>query len=507
MKLLLPSILALIVVRLWLMPLGSSFWLDEMVTVFVVHNGAGHASLKIAPQVSESIYYVVAGAFARIFGSSEIAYRGVSVLAMGATLYFVFRLAMRLINPQAGWFAVVACLALRGIDYQASDARPYAFGTCVAACSLWLLVRWLDSGRFWDGLYFVAVASLLWRIHLIYWPFYAIYVGYTISRLLRGETRVGMRQAVLFFALMVVFLVPVATSALALYDQAGAHVVAAAPSFRDLINALKLGLVAGTWTIAFVLVRWQRWPQNERSAGSRSALLLVVGWWLCQPLCLFAFSWITGNSVFVPRYLFIALPGAALMATMAAAPFLPLALWRPVSLVLGVGVLVVLGQWSRVWPVHQNSDWRGAAAGIQRLGIPELPVICPSPFIEARAPAWSPSYPLPGFLYAHLSVYPISGRIYPFPFDTSPEAESYAAQLTRETLAGSKRFLIYGWNQNVWFWRDWFAARPELSGWSQRRLGAFGDVEAILFEIGDGALQSQSSQSKPVFERTAPAVF
>src|SRR5579871_3780805 len=172
------------------------------------------------------------------------------------------------------------------------------------------------------------------------------------------------------------------------------------------------------------------------------------------------------------------------MATMAAAPFLPAALWRPVSLVLGVGILGFLGQWSRVWPVHQNSDWRGAAAAIQRLGdAPDLPVICPSPFIEARAPAWTPSYALPGFLYAHLSVYPISGKSYPFPFNTSPEAESYAAQLSRETLAGSKRFLIYGWNQNVWFWRDWFAGRPELSGWGQRRLGEFGDVEAILFEI------------------------
>ena len=74
LNLLLPSILALIVVRLWLMPLPSSFWIDEMATVFVVHNGAKDASLQVAPPVAQSIYYVLPGMLARLFGNSEVAY-------------------------------------------------------------------------------------------------------------------------------------------------------------------------------------------------------------------------------------------------------------------------------------------------------------------------------------------------------------------------------------------------------------------------------------------------
>ena len=492
LKLLLPFIVVLIVIRLWLMPLTSSFWIDEIATVFVVHSGAHDASLKVAPQVGQSIYYALPGILERIFGTSEISYRLVSLLAMAATLYFVFRLAVRLIHPQAGWFAVLACLALRGFNYQAADARPYAVGTCVAAGSLVLLVRWLDSGHLWDGLYFAVAASLLWRVHLIYWPFYGVYFAYTIARLLKRETNVAWRHAALVFALLGLSLLPVAASALALNRQAGAHVVAAVPSFNDLASAVKLGLIAGSCTLAVMGARWFRWPPNPESVCSGSALLLILVWWLCQPVCLFGFSWITGNSVFLPRYMFIALPGAALMATVAAAPFLPAAQWRPVSIVLGAAILLFLGQWGHLWPVHQNSDWRAAAAGIQKLGIDaEVPVICPSPFIEARAPEWNPDYALPGFLYAHLSVYPIPGKIYPFPFQTSPEAEKFAVRLSRDTLAGSKRFVIYGWNQNVWFWRDLFAARPELSGWTKRRLGSFGDVEAIVFEMRDSTLVRQ----------------
>jgi len=483
LNLLLPCILALIVIRLWLMPLPSSFWIDEMATVFVVHNGAKDASLQVAPQVAQSIYYFLPGIVDRFFGNSEVAYRIPSVLAMAATLFFVFRLVVRFIHPEAGWFAVFACLSLRGINYQAADARPYALGTCVAAGSLVLLIRWLDSGRLWDGLLFVAAASLLWRVHLVYWPFFGVYVAYTIARMARVETKVGMRQAALIFALLGALLLPVALSALALNRHASAHVIGPVPSLNDLTTEIKLGLIAGSCTLAVLAARWFGWPQNPESVCSGSALLLILCWWLFQPLCLFGFSWITDNSVFVPRYLFIALPGAALMATAIAAPFLPTVQWRRVSVVLGAGILLFLGQWGRFWPVHEKSGWKAAAGRIQELGLgTEAPVICPSPFVEARPPAWRPDYPLPGFLYAHLSVYPIQGKIYPFPFETSPEAEKYAARLSRDTLAGSKRFVIYGGDHNVWYWREWFAARPELSGWRQKRLGPFGDVDVVLFE-------------------------
>jgi hypothetical protein len=47
--LLLAVLLAACIVRFWLMPLPTSFWVDEMVTAFVIHYGAGHPSLTVAP--------------------------------------------------------------------------------------------------------------------------------------------------------------------------------------------------------------------------------------------------------------------------------------------------------------------------------------------------------------------------------------------------------------------------------------------------------------------------
>ena len=82
LDLLLLLILACCIVRLWIMPLGSSLWVDEMGTYFVVHRGANDPSLQIAPQVAASIYYVLPKVAEKIAGFSEVSYRFFSLLAM-----------------------------------------------------------------------------------------------------------------------------------------------------------------------------------------------------------------------------------------------------------------------------------------------------------------------------------------------------------------------------------------------------------------------------------------
>jgi hypothetical protein len=475
-------LLACCVARLWLLPLPSSFWVDEMVTAFVVHYGAAHPSLAVAPQVTESVYYWLPRASERLFGFSEIAYRLPSLLLMACAMWLVFRLAARLIHPNAGWFAVFACLTLKIVNYQAADARPYALGTCVAAAGLWFLVQWLDTADWRRALLFLVCAALLWRVHLIYWPFYIVFAAYTVVRLWTKQTRVTWVDAAVVYGSIAATLAPVALRAFSLLGQAQAHVIADhAPTLRELNRAFKWGLVASSAGAAFLLSRVLRWPL--RSSFGTSVLALVLGWWLVQPVALFAFSRLTGNSVFIDRYLSIALPGAALAATLAVAYFLPPEYWKLSSLALGAGVLLFMGNFRDFTPRHHNSDWRAATESIRRLGWPEsTPVIYPSPFIEAQTPAWRPDYSLPGFLYCQLLVYPAPGTPYLLPFKNSPPAERYAAGVAQGPLAASGRFLIYGGDVNVHLWQKWFAQRSEFAGWSDRLLGPFGDVEVAVFE-------------------------
>jgi hypothetical protein len=473
----LPLLAAVCIARLWLMQLPSSFWVDEMATVFVVEHGAGDPSLKVAPQVPQSIYYSVIRAVA--WGRTEIAYRLPSILLMGLALMFVGLLVKRLIHPDAWWFAIFACFALRGINYEAANARPYAMGICVAAAGLYFLVRWLDAGRLWDAALFVIFAALLWRVHLIFWPFYVVFAVYALwQRMAPPHNKWGVLIA---FAIAGISLIPVAMRAIALNSHAQQHVVIEQPTWMNLAHSFHLPLIAAA---AFGAWIWSRLAQErERVAIRASAIALILAWWLWHTVALFAFSRITGNSVFVPRYLALSLPGAAVAATLAAAWFLPSRFWKPAAMIMGLGAIVASGNWTELWPSHHNSDWRAAAQAVNRLALPpSTPVICPSPFVEARSPAWTPDYEMPGFLYAPLLVYPVRGNVVLFPFVTSPEAEDYAMALLQGALPAAGRFVIYGANGGVHFWRDWFEKRPELAGWSHRSLGDFKDVDAVLFE-------------------------
>jgi hypothetical protein len=478
-RLALSALLVLCVARLWVTPLTSSFWVDEAETAFVVHHGYSHPSLAVVPQVTASLYYWLPRAVESMFGFSEAAERLPSFAAMALALFFIARLAVRLIHPQAAWFAVFACLTLKAFNYEAANARPYALGICVAAASLWLLVRWLDSGRWRDGILFLAAAALLWRVQLIYWPFYFIYPIYFLAR---PHRRVSWVHAATICTTLVLAMLPMVPTALAVNREAALHAFAPQPSWLDLGGAFKLRLVAGSAVGAWILSRWRHWPRVDLTPFS-SAMALIAGWWTVQPLALFAYSRIGGISVFSSRYLSIELPGAALAATAAVAFLVPKPNWKPLALVMGAAALLFSGQWEQLWPPHHNSDWRGASQAVNALGLdPSTPVLVVSPFIEGKPPIWRPDYPLPGFLYCQLDVYPITETPYLLPYDDSPAARQFADKLAKTTLPAARSFLIYAGASDVRRWRDWFAARPEFARWRSRLLGPFLDVDVALFQ-------------------------
>jgi len=479
---LLVLLLALCIARMWVAELGSSFWVDEMGTEFVVLHGANDPTLKVAPQVPQSIYYAVPARAQALFGASEVGYRLPSLLFMGMALVLVALIARRLIHPDAGWFAAFACLLLRDFNYQAADARPYALGTCMFCAGVFFLIRWLDSGRWLDASLFAIFAALVWRVHLIFWPMYLVFAIYTIVRLVRGEARPGWLAVIPVYILIGVTLLPVAAQALELNREASGHVVVAIPSLALFTEGFKPTYVLLFWMVTAFIGSLLRWPRPDKVLPWAS-VALILSWWLVDPVCLYLFSLITKNSVYLGRYLYLSLPGMALAATAGTAIFLDTREWRRAAAVLGLGVLLTQGHWNRLFPPHHNSDWRAAAQAIDsELASGDAPVICPSPFIEARPPVWQPDYPRPSFLYSHLAAYPVKGRIFPFPFESSPEAEDFARALTQDALVKSREFVVYGGNRAANFWRDWFSAQPALEGWRVQRLGPFGDVEVLVFK-------------------------
>jgi hypothetical protein len=472
-------LLAVCITRLWLMPLPSSFWTDETGTVFVVSHPTD-PSLAPVPQVPDSIYFALPRAAAKLFGSSEVSYRFPSVLLMGIALFTVARLAARLIKPEAAWFAVFACLALSEFNYYAADARPYALGICLTAASAWFLIKWLDTARWRPAVLFVLFAALLWRVQLVFWAFYPVFPIYTIVRLARGTTRVGWLQSLLVYGVLALALMPVAWDAIGLLRNGSTHTYAPMPGLRSLLVTIPWKAIALCTAIGWLAGQSLKWRMQK--PASVGAMTLIAAWWLWMPLCLCVFSRVTGVVLYIPRYFSLALPGAALAATAAAACWLPPARWRQASLLMGMAALIAAGNWQLLWPWHAEDNWREASL-LEDFAAqePDTPVLAVSPFVEAQPPTWTPAYPLPGFLYAPLAVYPLRGKIYPFPFLRSSVADEYAADLLRDTLLKRTRFIVYGAGRNAAPWAHWFSSRPELAGWSHSTSGAQA-VELVVFE-------------------------
>jgi hypothetical protein len=281
--------------------------------------------------------------------------------------------------------------------------------------------------------------------------------------------------------------------ALNLVREAGAHVVAGQSTVGELAGLLRLASIATVGAAAALFARLRGWKITQPAP---EALVLILAWWLVDPVSLFAFSRLSGHSVFVPRYMDVA-AGMALALAGAVAPFLPMPAWRPLSLAMAAGALIFMGSWSRVWPAHHNSDWRAAAQAVRESALPAGFPVCPSPFVEARPPVWRPDYPIDSFLYSNLLICPLSGKLYPFPYEISPDAERDARQLWNDTFSHGPGFAVFEIDRQVMPWREWFRARPETAAWRDRKLGGFGGVSVVVFEAPTYLSPSRGSAANP----------
>ena len=106
-------------------------------------------------------YYIVAHAFTVLFGDSILALRLPSMIAAVATAVACSLLALRLWGTKAGMLTGLLVAVMPAISRYGQEARGYALAACFAAVATLLLVRALESGRWWRWAgYGMSVAAL-----------------------------------------------------------------------------------------------------------------------------------------------------------------------------------------------------------------------------------------------------------------------------------------------------------------------------------------------------------
>jgi hypothetical protein len=461
-------------VRLWIVPLGSSLSLDEFGTWWASDGGLGEI-LSRARLFPQSVPYVAIVWLERVLGGSgEISLRLPSLLAAGLAAYCLYRLGAELVDRETGLLAAGIFVGFRPMAFAAGDARPYAFAVLAAIGAFWMLVRWLDRGRAADAVGYALLATAAVYFQYLFATMFLVHAAYAVRRGRRCKLGRAVSAASVSWVAgaIAVLSAPAALWVLAIARDRAAHSFAAMPNAKDLVSSLvpaeALAALAASVGVGWLLSRAGR-PRRQGPLWSRpvpegvadrvqqtDALWLLALWALLPAPILFVASWAAGTSVFVSRYMLWTIPGQALLMAWAlrGLPLQPVC--SRLAVVAGYLVLMALARGGNV--THTDEDWRGAVAAMNAVN-GNHPALLSGTYTESRTLDWLRKEKHAASLRAPLDYYPAAGPVLVLPLNFGPEAEAYVEDLIRSRLASSDRFALIERSSRYASWAPWILER------------------------------------------------
>ncbi|GAA2623877.1 hypothetical protein GCM10010411_70210 [Actinomadura fulvescens] len=386
---------------------GPSFWLDEAATLSMARRDLPDFTRAVTEHLDlvHAGYYLVMRQWLEIFGYTELGARSLSALAACVAAAGITALGRRCAST---WVGLVAGLVYAGnvtVTRYAQEARPYALATAMGVVATYVLVRAVQSPRWWwtwlaahaVAMVLVGVlnlfALLLAAAHLL------MLAGGFLSRVTRMRVFVGWCVSSLITGLV---LYPFVTKA-----QSQKHQVASIPypTSEDVwrlveflsghesliwvsLAASGLGLLAG--------LRRAGWVRRERDVPAAEGLpaptlsALAAPWLLLPPVILLTVS--VATPLYRHRYMVVCLPALALL--MAAGLVWTARLWRPLPLagLAAFAVLVVPPQFKIREADERWDDLRTPAAVLKRHAHSGDAVLFLTPAMRWRSAGYPDAY-------------------------------------------------------------------------------------------------------------------
>jgi Dolichyl-phosphate-mannose-protein mannosyltransferase len=483
---LLVGILFMLVGALWLLPLGSSLWLDETGTFWIVQGGFGQTIHRALESSGSIPYFVVVWLFKTIGGSSEVVLRLPSIISMGVATYLLYRLGKRLFDREAGILAAIVFVASGWIVFEAGDARPYAMALMAMIASFYFLVRWLDEGRPLDAVLYVAASAL--TVATQYLIALALLAGIPYALQRRGRTtRVTTKHLVLAWSAIAILALPVLPNLISLWKEKASHasVVDATPG--TVVHFLFPSVVVVSVAIAYLAGRWFGPFRVKVQPAAPSTGWLLGAWFVVSPVILFLVTFVSVQLVWV-RYFLPSVAAASLIVGWALRSISPYRL-RQIAVVafalISIVELISLRHVSRAEGFGRD-DWRDAAATERRVvESASTPVLVRPGFVESNDISLFSNPETRSQLLSPLAAYPMKGNIIPMPSEFSPRASRYLREVVaREGLEQSNQILLVTTNSTADSIRAWLDATLGPHGFTSREAGTFDGLVLIEFTRG-----------------------
>lgn len=296
-------------ISLWFLAIRAPLWLDETSSFWQISAGfwqifsrRGHVS---------AAYPYILWLTTRITGTSEVALRIPSILAMLAAAYLLYRAARELFDRDVALIVVVFFCAHPIVVFASIDARPYAFGTLAINAAIYILVCLRRSNSNWLAAAFGVAAGASTHFQFL---FGAVLPVLAVCFLLAkaSDLKTLARQAGFAFGAFTLVFLPVIPDALQLFRYRETYVFErTTPRIVELSSTLAPGWSVFIFTgivllaVATKKVDWQNRPDRWRFLVCASLGMVPI-------LILYGVSALTPTNIFVARYRLVAIPGIAL---------------------------------------------------------------------------------------------------------------------------------------------------------------------------------------------------
>lgn len=150
----------------------QSFWLDELVTVDLLHHGFANVLRQVpATEATPYVYYVAAWLWSSVFGLGEVGLRSLSAVAGTAMVPVTYLAGAVLVSRRAGLVAAALVATNPFLVWYAQEARSYALLALLGAGSVLAFGHALRGGHGalagWAAVSALAIATHYFAVFLV----------------------------------------------------------------------------------------------------------------------------------------------------------------------------------------------------------------------------------------------------------------------------------------------------------------------------------------------------
>lgn len=460
-----------------LVRMRESFWIDELITRWVIDGDLGTAWNRGAEfQSSGPIYFALMWCWSQVAGTSEIALRVPSVAAMAAAAWLLVELGRELDRRLTGLVAALVFLANPIVFDYTANARPYPFELMFVIAAAMYLVRWLRSGRTAHGVAWVAAAAA----SIYFQPFAALALPALLVPIVEHRRSEGpdlTRRLRPLLLLGAALLAPTVPYLLQVAGRRGLLNLGLDPTLDQLVPVLVPSAAAIAMLAGLVVAGRTReldylgtWPTRFALAFALSPVLLIYG-----------YSKLSASSIFVDRYLMVGFPGIGLLCGMLISR-VGSARGRRVAVL----VLAVLAMFMTVPNLTDPTPWRQMIGWTNEQvdGRDAVFVFRPS-LIEAADVRFVTEAEAASYLMVPTAAYPVDGPSFPLPSDLEGDKGDYVDRLVADELLTHDVIAIFGpiraWPAEYDFGERW-AETLIAEGYEPIETPGFGWLRVDVFE-------------------------